>query len=134
MNIYKWIVLVTALALFSSCVNDHGNPTPAQACQSTGQDSVTFQKDILPILSTNCALASCHSGSAPAGDLNMERSKAYSQLSKSGTGYLIPYNPNSSLLYSQLVSVSQPMPPTGSLDICNIQLIKNWIAQGAKNN
>ncbi len=129
----NWIIPI--LALFIGCANDHGNPVPAEAsCASAGQDTISFQKDILPVFATSCATSGCHSGSTPSGNLNLENTKAYAQLAKKGSGYLIPSNPTASVLYSQLISVSQPMPPTGKLSSCNIQLIENWISQGAKNN
>jgi Planctomycete cytochrome C len=122
------------IVLLSGCANDHLSPAPVEICVSTGQDTISFQQDILPILVNNCATPGCHSGKAPSGDLNLESAHAHVQLSKSGSGYLNPSNPTSSVLYSQLVSISQPMPPTGQLSTCTIQLIEQWMSQGAKDN
>lgn len=59
---------------------------------------------------------------------------AYEQLSKEGTGYLNTDVPNHSILYTQLNSLSLPMPPEGKLDQCSIELILKWLEQGALNN
>jgi hypothetical protein len=106
---------------------------PASA-PCTLPDTVSFQGHIVPLLSQNCALPDCHSGNSPQGNLNLEAAKAYSQLMKKGSGYIDTIRPQNSVLYSSLVSVTDPMPPTGKLNSCDIQLIVNWMAQKAKNN
>ena len=103
--------------------------------QCVNADSIiSFNKHLLPIFSTNCALPNCHSGSNPSGNLNLESAQAYSKLNKKGKGYLDTINPTSSVLLSSLNSASNPMPPNGKLDMCTITLVKNWMKQGAKNN
>lgn len=134
MNIEKVIPLVFLLycgITFFSCTYKKENNDP---CQSTVPDSVSFKRDLIPLFSGNCIASGCHSGGSPAGHLNLEPSLAYAQLSKSGSGYLNVANPTHSLLYSQLNSSSQPMPPTGKMEVCKINLVLKWIEQGAQNN
>lgn len=105
---------------------------PEIACASP--DTISFSKQVLPILVNNCAITSCHSGRTPEGNFNLEASVAYATLSKSGSGYIDTLNPRFSVLYSSMVSVSQPMPPSGKLDKCTLAIIEKWMAQKAKNN
>jgi hypothetical protein len=97
-------------------------------------DSVSFSTDIVPLFNTYCNISGCHSGSSPEGNFNLESSIAYMELMKPGTGYIDTVTPGFSVLYTQLISVSQPMPPTGKLDDCRIEMVLKWIEQGAKNN
>ncbi|HEU4717713.1 MAG TPA: c-type cytochrome domain-containing protein, partial [Bacteroidia bacterium] len=82
----------------------------------------------------NCNTAGCHSGTSPAGGLNLEPANAYAQLTSHQGGYIDTLHPEFSLLYSQLISTTTPMPPTGKLDDCTIKLVLKWIQQKAKNN
>jgi len=102
------------------------------ACDTTSE--VSFTKDIQPIFNTHCIDAGCHSGNNPAANFNLEFSQSYAQLMKKGSGYVDIINPNYSLLYSQMNSVSNPMPPTGKLDDCTLNHVLKWIQQKAKNN
>lgn len=130
--------LLTAFCIvlyFTACTFEHQEkaptPTPVR-CQSP--DTVSFAGDIAPVLNQNCNIPACHSGSAPEGNLNLEASKAYTALNKRGSGYIDTVRPKMSVLYSSLVSKSQPMPPTGNLDSCTIKLFEIWMKQGGKNN
>ena len=125
-----FILLYGGIAFFSCSYKKENN----DPCQSTVPDSVSFQGDLIPLFAANCSLVSCHSGGSPAGHLNLEAAHAYTELSKPGSGYLKVSNPKNSLLYSQVNSNSQPMPPTGKMEVCKIELILKWIEQGAKNN
>jgi hypothetical protein len=97
-------------------------------------ENVSFNSDIMPVLQNNCAISGCHSGSKPAANLNLDVAHAYFSLMKNGSGYIDTINPRYSLLYSQMVSRSQPMPPTGRLDSCTTSLILKWIGQQARHN
>jgi hypothetical protein len=49
--------------------------------------------------------------------------------------YVIPGNPEESMLYRRLIGDGLPvMPPSGKLPDETIQLFYDWIMQGAKNN
>ncbi len=125
------------LALLSSCTYDSYEelrPDASKKICSTSQDSVSFNKDIIPFFNKNCSTVGCHSGLKPEGDFNLEAAVAYKTLSKKGSGYIEVADPKSSVLYSALVSVSDPMPPTGKLDDCSIKMVYKWMEQGGKNN
>jgi hypothetical protein len=140
MNI-KTLVYSFPFFLFAVCINytnctykNEHQINPLQDCSGLMPDTVSFSKNIIPLITTNCAIPTCHSGSKPAGSLDLDGSVAYSQLGKSGSGYIDTLNPTYSVLYSSLVSSSTPMPPNGSLSTCNLQLIQKWMKQGGKNN
>ncbi|MBK6444999.1 MAG: hypothetical protein IPG90_00725 [Bacteroidetes bacterium] len=116
---------------FHSCKYDTFENEP---CQLKIPDEVSFHADILPVLRENCSTVGCHSGGNPTGHLNLDDSLAYGELSRAGSGYINTNIPTHSLFYSQLISISQPMPPNGKLDDCTIEMILRWIKQGALNN
>jgi len=119
----------------NSCRNDAGEPaTPRADCVIDTIPVVSFSKNIIPIFNSYCTDAGCHSGTNPAAKLSLEASVAYSQLMKKGTGYVNIQDPGYSILYSEMNSTSDPMPPTGRLDACTIALVYKWIQQQAKNN
>ncbi|MCW3086504.1 MAG: hypothetical protein JWP12_3870 [Bacteroidetes bacterium] len=97
-------------------------------------DVVSYSGNIQPIFDASCATVGCHSGAHPEGGLNLTAAVSYNQLMAHGTGYVDTINPDFSVLYAQMNSVSNPMPPAGKLDKCTIDLVLKWIRQKAKNN
>jgi hypothetical protein len=121
------LLITIAGIVFYSCTYDNLELSP---CNSLPQ-SITFQNDVLPLIRTNCSIPGCHSGGSPAGHLNLEDSVAYDNLLQSGSGYVKINSAKSSILYLQMTSTSNPMPPTGQLDECSVELVLRWIEQGA---
>ncbi|MDB5272457.1 MAG: hypothetical protein JWO58_824 [Chitinophagaceae bacterium] len=130
----KISLFILILTLVSSCEYNKGEVKPAVDCSTVIPSTVSFSADIVPVLTKSCATAGCHSGASPQGNLNLEANNAYAQLNKSGSGYLNVSNPHNSILYISLVSTTDPMPPTGALDPCAVELIVKWMSQGTKNN
>lgn len=124
------LVLLMILVLGTSFQCEKKKVPTSTACQVI--DTVSFQKNIVPIFEAQCV--SCHSGSSASGNLNLEASVAYQNLSDPKSGYLDTINPTYSLLYASMISSSNPMPPNGKLDKCTTDLILKWIQQKAKNN
>lgn len=87
---------------------------------------ISFQNDILPILEENCALAGCHVAGGAAG-LNLT---GYDSFEKSGT--FVPGNAKRSIVITRIDGGG--MPPAGPLDDDLIDLVKDWIDEGAENN
>ena len=96
-----------------------------------GRPSPSFQDDILPILMNRCAFAGCHVAGGPGGiDL-----RTYDALIAGGSkgAIVIAGNARRSELVEQIVEGE--MPPSGPpLPASQIQLIIDWINEGAKNN
>ena len=133
-NKYKLVITAifstVAVITFFSCRRDKG--VPIAVCNTP--QTISFAHDIVPIFQQNCSTFGCHTGTSPAGNLNLDVSAAYSHIMQTGSGYIDTLNPNFSLLYSQMISISDPMPPTGRLDNCKTDLVLKWIQQKAKNN
>ena len=128
----KKTVFIILLIIFQCCTwNKNTGFTPD--CPSE-TETVSFSANIVPVLNVNCNLSGCHQGSFPTGNLNLEPSKAYNALNRKGAGYIDTLDPRSSVLYASLVSSSNPMPPGGRLSTCDLNVIVNWMKQGAKNN
>lgn len=130
------ITVMTVLVIAQGCTHDSlTNPAPSE---------VSFSSDIQPILNLNCV--GCHVAGGAAGSyLILTSADSYlnlvNQSSKQNSFWklVIPFKPDSSLLYLKISSSNPPvgnrMPSGGSaLNASSIVAIKNWISNGAKNN
>lgn len=127
--------LIVLLSVVSCAYNKGEVVTPSKDC-STTFSNLSFAKDIQPILTTNCAISGCHSGTTPEGNFNLEASKSYATLSKPGRGYIDVSDPKGSVFYSSMVSTSDPMPPNGrqAMSACDLKRIETWMREGALDN
>lgn len=123
------MLLIIGCSVFS-CTNQKGELQVG--CQLPA--TVSFSQDILPIFNSQCSTFGCHTSSMRAGNLNLEASVAYLQLMQPGKGYIDTLNPTYSVLYNKLITTTNPMPLSGKLDNCKINVILKWIQQKAKNN
>ncbi len=96
-----------------------------------GRPSPSFNADILPILTNRCAFVGCHVAGGPDGiDL-----RTYKTLKVGGEdgAVIIVGDAKESELVEQIVEGK--MPPNGPpLEEAQMQLIIDWINEGAKNN
>ena len=114
------------IGFLPSCKHD----VPQPALDPCDPSTVSFEKQVLPILISNCAMNGCHnSASASHGVILV------SYQSVMASGIVSPGDPGESDLYEVLVETDPygRMPPNGSLSNQEIQLIQTWIAQGAQN-
>lgn len=139
--IFLNIGFVCLLAVLNSCVyNNLEKLRPdsvvdqTSICEEVLPDTISFKRDLIPVFITNCAGSGCHSGSKPEGNLSLEASLAYTQITRPSGGYINIKSPERSVLYNSLTSPSNLMPPTGRMHQCKIDLIVKWMGQGAKNN
>jgi len=89
--------------------------------------SVDYESEIQPIWDAHCG--GCHLGNGSSGGLNLN---SYDNLMSSGS--VVPGSALQSELYDRIVRPeSQPgdMPPAGSLSAAQIDLIAQWINEGA---
>lgn len=95
-------------------------------------DVVYFEKDILPILTANCAYSGCHNKASAADDIVLD---SYDNVMK--TGKIKAFKPGDSDLYEVITESKDkdrmPPPPSNRLSTAQIGLIEKWITQGAKN-
>ncbi len=107
------------------------------------KEDPSFAGDIQPILTSSCALSTCHAAPGQAG-LILSAGQSYGLLvnvNSSEVSTLMrvrPSLPDSSYLVVKIEgrqSVGVRMPATGTpLSSTNIQLVRNWISKGALNN
>jgi len=100
-----------------------------------------FQSDIQPIFNESCALAGCHVAGHITG-LNLSSGNSYELLvNVSSTNYpstvrIEPFSLANSVLYNKIANTNvygqqMPPPPNQALSSSNIQLIEDWINEGA---
>jgi hypothetical protein len=96
-----------------------------------GRPSPSFNADIMPILENRCAIAKCHVVDGPH-DIDL---RTYDSLIKGGDegAIVIAGDARESEMVEE--TAEGKMPPEGPpLDAAQIQLIIDWINEGAKNN
>ncbi len=111
---------------------------------SSGADIISFNEEVLPILNRHCVL--CHLPGAEQADLSLYPD-AWSQLvqtpsSQSALLLVEPGSPGKSYLYLKLIGTQETVGGAGlqmpfqpnSLDPGQIETIRLWIEQGAKQN
>ena len=127
------LLLVVGLMIWlfgcGSAIKDLGlvfdNPAAA------GRSSPSFNADIAPILTNRCAIAKCHVVDGPH-DIDL---RTYDTLMKGGDegAIVIAGDARESEIVEEIVEGK--MPPEGPpLDAAQMQLIIDWINEGAKNN
>ncbi len=111
-----------------------GSPPPAVTIAPTatpgGNAPISFGKDVLPILTSQCA--SCHGGQ---GGLWLD---SYEHIMAGGASGpdVVPGNPEASLLYQRITGEKTPQMPLNNppLTGAEIAAVKGWIAEGAPKN
>lgn len=143
-----WLCLFTLL-VFSACTHDPildesldngdsdngGNNTDTVLFGGIpcDPDSVYFVNEVLPFLTASCAQPGCHDVNTAEDGVVLDN---YFNIVT--TGDVDPFNPNGSEIY-ETITDSDPedrMPPAGEdpLTSSQIQLIYDWISQGAQDN
>ena len=108
-------------------VEQQPEPQPEQPLQPEPEPGVSFQEDISPILQASCAVPGCHAAPNPARGLNLT---TYADFEKGNV-----FNPGDSKGSEVIRRIDGGgMPPAGPLPKDQIQLFKDWIDEGAKNN
>ena len=100
--------------LFSSCLNKENELPEPDACAT-----VSFMKDVQPVINEHCAIAGCHVTGFLPGDFTTY--EALKQKIDSG-------------LFQLMVFELEIMPPADSLNDNELKTIQCWIENGAMNN
>ncbi len=116
---------VIFFALFGASLLFFGESCKHENLPSVNADSICFERDILPIFVSNCAMSGCHDANTKAEGYNLSN---YSSIMKDG---IKPGNPADSEIWEVIDDGS--MPPKGKLTSLQRSYIKTWIAAGAKN-
>ena len=123
-SLFRYFILGSlSLILVASCVYDETVLPPPPA-------GVSFSKDVIPVFNSNCSLSGCHNGVDHAPDLRA--SAAYDALWEGG--FIDTIAPENSGLYLWMAGLKGlPMPPSGVIQT-DVDLVRQWIAEGALNN
>ena len=106
-------------------------PEPVLPAQPEPVPEVSFQEEILPILQARCAVQGCHADPNPRKELNLETYAGFEKGSGGGPVFN-PGDSNGSKVVQRIDGGG--MPPGAPLDQDQIQLFKDWIDEGAKDN
>ena len=115
-----------------------------EKCPTEPPTDPSFQNEIQPILTKSCAIASCHDAFAQGG-LDLSEGKAYDNLvdvasvNDPSKKLVVPDDADNSYLVIKIEGDpgdgTSRMPIGGNpLPDSEIELIRTWIDQGAKNN
>jgi hypothetical protein len=96
---------------------------------------VSFSKQVEPLFQQTCTAASCHGGSQPAANLNLEID-AWHSLIDYLPPIVLPRNGNNSPLVMYLDGRLAPQMPFRQQPLTTNQIngVKTWINEGAQNN
>ena len=122
--LFTGLILMTAIALtVTGCYRDVIVPTVSTTAPP---QAVNFSTQIAPVLTANCAKSGCH---VPGGQKPyMNDPDAYANLINGG--FVNTIVPNQSVIYQMLNGQMQQYIPSNT----DIQLIYDWIRNGAPNN
>ena len=122
------VVLLSGIFLLASCGGS--TSAPAVLPPHTPSASVSFSKDVLPILQNTCV--NCHGGEKTSKGLDLKTYESMMAGSQNGTMIVPGDSANSKLIQSVQ---SGKMPKRGqALSSEQIQLMMDWVNAGAKNN
>jgi hypothetical protein len=135
------ILIIVITAVFAGCKHELEQPIVIPGGNGGGggggsdcdPDSVYFTNTILPIIQSNCQHEGCHGTVDPADDIVLE---TYDQIVAGD--FIVPGSLDNSEIY-ELITENDPddiMPqaPYEPLSQDEIDLIADWILQGAPNN
>lgn len=135
----KWLTLSLVLALlFPSCQSEPifiGEGGSGENPILTGNEPlceegiISFHLEVLPLIVSNCAYSGCHDAATAEEGVVLD---SYQNIRKE----VRPGKPNDSELYKSLIEPGDdimPPPPNTPLSNADIQLVKDWINQGAEN-
>ena len=139
------IGLVVAFAGMTvvGCGGSPSAPTPPnQTAQTNAEPNATLSAVQSQIFTPKCV--GCHGTVSPSGSLNLVAGRAYTNLvtvnsSQTSLVRVVPGKPNDSYLIDKLEGrsgiVGNRMPQGGPfLTAVEVDLIKQWISDGAQNN
>ncbi len=119
------LAVATLLVAGMAYLTYQGFRSVPKALVTTTVTQPSYKRDIDPIFQNKCVM--CHGNS---GNYHLD---TYAGVTMKN---VIPGNPNDSVLVKKITGVMQPQMPLGQKPLSSgqIQTIKNWIQDGAKNN
>ncbi len=147
------LTAVTIVVLFATglaCAGSGPGMTEPGENNDDGSENgldLTFSGSVQPIFNQRCALSRCHTGTSPAGELNLEQGQAHGNIvnvtgSVPTIKLIRPGLPDSSFLVHKIQGTQASVGGSGNrmplLNCClsqnQIDAIRAWIRVGARNN
>ncbi|MCY4604041.1 MAG: hypothetical protein OXE49_07400 [Gemmatimonadetes bacterium] len=132
------LLLIAALS-WGGCGGDDSTVGPDDDVEGTLTEATLAQ--VNEVFAVSCAFSGCHSGGEPAADLSLEgdfaaRIVGVDSGQRPDFKLVDPGNPNKSYLLIKVRGddeiISQQMPPGNPLPAEQVEIIRAWIASGAK--
>ena len=133
-------LLLVAALLWTGCGGDDSTLGP-DGPDGEGTLTEATLAQVREVFSVSCALSGCHSGGEPTADLSLEgdfaaRIVGVASGQRPDLKLVDPGNPDDSYLLIKVRGddeiVSQQMPPDKVLPAEQVEIIRAWIASGAK--
>ncbi|MYF93459.1 MAG: hypothetical protein F4184_15700 [Gemmatimonadetes bacterium] len=130
-------LLLTAALLWASCGGDDSTVGP----DGEGTLTEATLAQVSEVFAVSCVTSGCHSGGEPAAGLSLEGDFADNIIGvasgqRPDLKLVDPGNPNKSYLLIKVRGdgemISQQMPPGNPLSAEQVEIIRAWIASGAK--
>jgi mono/diheme cytochrome c family protein len=113
------LFVLLSISTFQGCKHDPMSST----------EEICFNTDVQPIIISNCAYTGCHDAASRKDGVDLSNFEKMIS-----TAEVEPGNANKSELYEVLMDTGEDqMPPSGKLSDAEIQIIYDWIEQGAQN-
>ncbi|MFN3189092.1 MAG: DUF1549 domain-containing protein [Aureliella sp.] len=128
------IILPAQLSAVKFAVGDEQAAAASKSADTSSQP-ISYEKQIAPIFRTHCQ--GCHQPAKAQGEYVMTDFASLSEAGESGDPAIVPGDADASYLYQQIAIVDgeAAMPKKGKpLHPSEIELIREWINQGAKND
>ena len=102
---------------------------PSTEVHETFNAEMSFEQNVLPILTAKCALAGCHVADGPHG-LDFRTYESFIAGGEHGPAFL-PGNADESEIVEEIVEGKMPPPASGlpTLSAAELQILKDWINQ-----
>lgn len=110
----------------------------------TTGDAISFAAQVEPLLDATCAGNACHDSVMPAQDLDLTAGASYQALVNAASTQcadrllVAPSQPEASYLIDKLLGTNlcsgSRMPKNGSLTPAQIQIVTDWVREGALDN
>jgi len=137
------IFILVLLLLMAGCGSSAPQTTTINT--STASDEISFSADIQPLFNTYCVV--CHQGTSASEGLNLESGISYQNLVnrpsiQSSLARVSPGDTQNSYLWHKIDGTQGTVGGSGArmpynsprLDQANLNLMKQWIGAGAKDN
>lgn len=131
----KWLLkigfLCTLVLTAGSCKNNFTGPN-GQTTIVFPSSNVSYVKYVQPLFNIDCNYSGCHDSGTRAGGLDLSDYNSVMAV----PGVVVPGNSKNSILVQRITGALpiMPPPPLPTLTPNQIQGIKTWIDEGAKDN